>query len=161
MNLFLRTLKLTDRHEDLLTEFLAVALHADRQLREKYARSFLGGYAERHGWKPPQIVDITTQASYPDQGRPDMLLTLNDGHVVACEHKIEAPETAMLVEGEESEPRKQLARYLGIPGVNALLYFRASFKSPTQDVLDHPGYIAPPDRAHYLWRDLYPLLQCS
>jgi len=161
MNLFLRTRTLTDRHEDHLTEFLAAALDADDHFRSEYARFVLGDYAVRNNWLPPQIRSVRTQAGYSEQGRPDMVIELSDGHLVACEHKIEAPETSTPVENQASESRTQLLRYLGIPGIDAVLYVRATLKPPIPEVLASSRYIAPTNRQHFLWRDLYPLLRGS
>lgn len=83
-----------------------------------------------------------------------MLLILSDGRRVACEHKIEAAETVLL-DPAEGEPAEQLRRYLRLPDVAALVYFRVSIKAPPDDVLEHPRYLRPEGAAHFLWRDLY------
>ena len=55
---------------------------------------------------------------------------------------------------------EQLRRYLTIPDVDTLAYFRASMKAPPQDVLDHPKYLHPAGAAHFLWRGAYgPLMR--
>jgi hypothetical protein len=100
---------------------------------------------------------VTTQAAFSEQRSvPDMLLTLDDGRRVACEHKIQAPETVLDV--EEGEPSEQLERYLRLPDVAALAYFRATLKTPADDVLAHPRYLRPATAAHFLWSDLYAAL---
>jgi hypothetical protein len=85
-----------------------------------------------------------------------MRITMLDGRVVLCEHKIEAAETL----GSEADPRLQLPRYLDLP-VDGVVYFRASWKSLDATVVNHPKYIRPQhtDREHFLWADLHAALQ--
>ncbi len=94
MNLFLSTRSTANSQENHLTEFLAAALDSDRAFRDAYASVVLRNHADRRGWANVEIVGVTTQKSYPDTGCcPDLVLTLKAGQIVACEHKIEAPET--------------------------------------------------------------------
>jgi hypothetical protein len=82
-----------------------------------------------------------------------MRLVLGDGRVILCENKIEAVETS----GKDSN-RGQLERYLDLP-VDGVAYIRGSWKPPTHKVLNHPKYIKPTNREHFLWRDFYNLLE--
>ena len=87
---------------------------------------------------------------------PDMRLSLADGHIVICEHKIDALET----QGSEADERLQLERYLDLP-IDGLVYVRSSWKSPTQAVLENPKYIRPPEKQLFLWRDFYNIVAQS
>ena len=50
----------------------------------------------------------------------------------------------------------QLERYLELPGVHGVAYFRSWWQAPDEGVLNHPLYIRPPSgREHFLWSDLY------
>jgi hypothetical protein len=153
MNLFLETRALTQAREDHRTCFVAAALKTDDEFCTAYEELVLAPLAV--GGAVPHIVDVEVQAAFSEQrSYPDMLLILEDGRRVACEHKIEAAET-LLLDVAEGEPAEQLRRYLKLPNVAALAYFRASMKAPPPDVLEHPHYLSPPGAAHFLWRDLY------
>jgi len=155
MNLFLQTRKLTDRREDHLTEFFAAALELSPQVRKAFFDLVIAPFARAHGWPPSEISKISTQHCYDDAScRPDMLLTLSNGKLIACEHKLDAAETL----GPELDDRLQLERYLDLP-VDGLIYVRSSWKPPELHVLKHPKYIRPADREHFLWRDFYPLFE--
>jgi hypothetical protein len=154
MNLFWDTRRLTNSRENHLTEFFAAALTLSHEFRSVYAQLVLTEFAQRKGWEKPAIAEVETQVSYPGTScQPDMRLRLMDGHVVLAEHKLDALETM----GPESNERDQLRRYLELP-VDGVIYVRASWKPPGQDVLDHPAYIRPHGREHFQWRDFYPLL---
>jgi len=132
---------------------VAGALETDAEFRSAYEDLVLTPPAS--DGVVPRIAGVEVQALFTDQRScPDMVLTLEDGRRVACEHKIEAPET-LILDVAEGEPADQLRRYLRIRDVDALAYFRASMKAPPQDVLDHPKYLRPTGAAHFLWRDLY------
>jgi hypothetical protein len=162
MNLFLSTKRMIQRgdgpasgpFEDHLTEFLAAALTLDETLRTAYCAAVLADFAKKQGWGSPVIVEIETQPCF-DNGRPDMQLRLADGKRVACEHKLDAPETP----GPESGRRDQLERYLALESVDAVVYVRATWKAIPTEVLSHPKYVHPAARDHFLWRDLYGILE--
>ena len=157
MNLFLATRRQTEAKEDHLTEFLAAILQSDRTFRASYAALVLGAFAARNSWDPPEIVGITTQQSYDEQRcRPDLELTLRDKKIIACEHKIEAAET-LQEDLNSGDVVGQLDRYLQLP-IDGVAYFRSSWLSPADHVLNHPKYIRPRRREHFLWSDLYPIL---
>lgn len=100
------------------------------------------------------IVSIETQVSFAEhRSQPDLLLRLADGRCVACEHKLDAAETSQ--KSNDGAALLQLERYLNLPGVDAVAYFRTSLKPPADEVLKHPRYLRPADAPHYLWRDLY------
>ena len=82
-----------------------------------------------------------------------MLLTLSDGRKIVCEHKLTASETP----GPEQDDRPQLQRYLDLH-IDGLVYIRSSWKAPDATVINHPKYVRPPVRPHFLWRDFYPIL---
>lgn len=147
MNLFLEARRLTDRKEDMLTCFLAAALDDDLVFREAYADVVLTSLAgDGH---VPCIQGVETQVWHADHhSQPDMMLTLDDGRRVACEHKIDAGETIY-------EGILQLERYLSLPDVAAVAYFRPSLRPPGAAVLADPKYLRPANAAHFLWRDLY------
>jgi hypothetical protein len=159
MNLFLSTRRLTEAKEDHLTEFLASALDVDEGFRRAYASTVLQTYGSQQGWEPAEIKAITTQVDYLNaRCRPDLALTLADGHIIVCEHKLDAPETLgeLVPAEEECAPVGQLERYLELPGVDAVAYFRSSWKTPDKVVLGHRRYIRPSSgREHFLWSDLY------
>jgi hypothetical protein len=158
MNLFLSTRRLTDRKEDHLTEFLAAGLELDSAFRDAWSSLVLHPYAARNRWDSPRIAEVSTQCTYADAGcRPDLVLKLRDSHVIACEHKIEAPET-LGKEGTNREGIEQLERYLELP-IHGLAYFRWSWLPPSDVVLRHSKYIRPSNREHFLWSDLYSALQ--
>lgn len=157
MNLFWSTRALTAAREDHLTEFFAAALDISKPFREAYANYILTVHSQSNTSDTPEIVNIKTQASFPGTTCcPDMILTLSNGKTIACEHKLEANETM----GPEQDQRTQLKRYLDLP-IDGLLYVRTSYKPPVPEVVNHPKYIRPHDRAHFLWRDFYPLLSSS
>jgi hypothetical protein len=156
MNLFLSTRRLTSQAEDHLTEFLAVALAHAPGFAAAYARFVLGDFASRQGWPEPVIERVETQVDFAEHGcRPDLVLRLRGGKTVLCEHKLDAPETF------SEDDRGQLLRYLELPGVDGVAYVRVGLRSPEQDVLNHPRYIRPAERHHFLWYDIYPLMQAE
>lgn len=153
-NLFLNTRKLTSSKEDHLTEFLAALITMDEPFNVDFSQLLLGEYATKNGWADPLIVAVETQVSYSGTNCcPDMRFTLEDGHVILCENKIEAPET----QGSSVDPRGQLRRYLDLPS-DGVVYIRATPNSKLeQEVSNHPLFITR-DGHHFLWRDVYPLL---
>jgi hypothetical protein len=84
------------------------------------------------------------------------MLLLADGREVACEHKIMAGQTK--AETAEGGVSLQLERYLELPGVEAVAYFRPTWRAPEDAILFDPRYLHPPDLPHFLWRHLYPAL---
>lgn len=155
MNLFLATRSLTDAKEDHLTEFVAAALELSPPTRAAFYDLVLARFAEAKGWGRCTITSIETQPCYDDAScRPDMLLTLDNGKLIACEHKLEAAETV----GPASDERAQLERYLDLP-VDGLVYIRSSWKPPERHILAHPKYVRPERGEHFLWRDFYPLFE--
>lgn len=155
MNLFWSTRRLTEAREDHLTEFFAAALAHVPSFRQAYADLVLRQFAERARWAPPVIDGVETQCDkdFPDTGcRPDMILRLSDGKVVACEHKLEAAETL----GVE-DARGQLERYLELP-IDALVYVRRAWLPPAATVTAHPKFVRPANREHFLWSDFFALL---
>lgn len=116
-------------------------------------------YAAARGWAPPVIADISTQASF-GFCRPDLTLTLADGHLVAVEHKLDAIET-LAIDGKDGAQVGQLTRYLDEPAIAAVAFVRRSLKPPADAVLNHPKYIRPLNQQHFLWRDFYRLFDVS
>jgi hypothetical protein len=154
MNLFWSTRALTAAREDHLTEFFAAALDVSEFFRAAYAKLILAGFPDSAANK---IKNVTTQMNFPNTTCcPDMILTLSDGRLIACEHKLDALETM----GPEQDPRAQLVRYLDLP-IDGLVYVRSSWSPPDPEVLNHPKYIQPQGREHFLWRDFYFLLSCE
>jgi len=161
MNLFLSTRRSTTSEENHLTEFIAAALEVDDDLRRAYASVVLQDYAERQGWGVVEIAECGTQKNFRDTSCcPDLVLNLRDGHVIICEHKIDAPETLALNETDSGsdEPIRQLKRYLRL-SVDGVAYFRSSWRPPAAEILAHPKYVKPANREHFLWSDLYEPLQ--
>jgi len=157
MNLFLGTRVLTDAREDHLTEFFAAALEMSDRTRRAYFGLVVAQFAEARGWGRCEISTVETQPCYDDAScRPDMLLTLSNGKKIGCEHKLNAVETP----GPGDDERGQLERYLDLP-IDGLVYVRASWSPPQHHILDHPKYIRPVDREHFLWRDFYPLFESA
>ena len=157
MNLFWSTRMLADEKEHHLTEFLAAALHTSDKFRTAYADYLFADFANKHNWAPPEIESIKTQVNIPETTCPPaMLITLADGKTIACEHKLDAPETLASAE----EHLTKMRQYLDL-AVDGLIYIRISCKPPTPDVMTHTKYIHPHNRAHFLWQDLYPLLSCD
>lgn len=150
MNLFWSTRSLTSAKEDHLTEFFAAALEECDIFRAEYEKIILRNSC----FNNTHITEIATQVHFPGTFCcPDMVLTLSNGKVIACEHKLDALETI----GPEHDSRKQLLRYLDLP-VDGLIYVRSSWKPPVIEVLNHSKYIKPMDREHFLWHDFYSLL---
>ena len=152
-NLFLQTRGLTQAREDHLTYFLAAAITSDETFRRAYGNLFLlkGAPAKI------EIVRVETQATYgADRCRPDLRLHLQDGSVFLVEHKLEAPETNLLL--ESGETKKQLERYLALP-VDGVLYFRITPTTLPPQIVKHPRYIKPVAGAHFLWSDIYAALE--
>jgi hypothetical protein len=103
---------------------------------------------------PVAIERVTTQVAFDAYScRPDLVLKLKDGRHVACEHKLDAPETTAVVP-ETGAMRRQLERYLELP-VDAVAYFRPALVEVSEDIVEHPRYLRPAGRTHFLWRDLY------
>ena len=106
-DLFRETRALTPRKEDHLTAFLAAAINCDAGFRRAYEAVVLEGLPQ-----PAQIERAFSQAAFERQRcRPDLVLQLVDGRLVACEHKIDAPETTQ-ISPETGKMTKQLERYL-------------------------------------------------
>jgi hypothetical protein len=163
MNLFLATRRLArGREEDHLTEFFAAALEIDEPFRDAYTALIIAPFAEANHWAPPRIRFVETQKNFDGHGScPDMTLTLEDGHIIACEHKLEAMETLAPLVDELPDPVPQLQRYLASLPIDGLAFVRSSLKPPDAWVLDHRKYLRPRNRQHYLWRDFFPLLEAS
>jgi hypothetical protein len=163
-NLFLSTRKLAKgAKEDHLTEFFAAALDIDEPFREAYASMVIAPFAEKWGWAEPRIRNVETQKKFEGHNScPDMALTLTDGNVIICEHKLEAnetlapasPETDKLVADALKQDESQLWRYLKLP-IDGLVFVRESPKPPAQKVLEHDKYVLPSKGKHFLWRDFY------
>lgn len=153
MNLFWETRKLASQaREDHLTCFIAAALDVDETFRGAYEALVLGQLAV--GGVPPQIAVVEIQVSFAEQRCcPDMMLTLADGRRVLCEHKIDAPETQQTK--ADGETVKQLERYLALPDIAGLAYFRSAATTMADEVLTHALYLHPQTGSHFLWRDLY------
>lgn len=157
MNLFWETRRLTEAREDHLTCFLAAALEADSAFRAAYEQRVLAPLAI--DTRIPTIMELETQAQFRSEScRPDLLLRLSDGRTIICEHKLDASETPLVLEG--GEVKLQLSRYLAL-NVDGVAYFRSSLVSMSNEILSHPKYVRPPSAAHFLWRDLYPALECG
>lgn len=160
--------RLLGRKEDHLTAMFGLALELDSEFRRRVANMLLAGLS-RNGDAGPAISEIEMQRSF-DDGRccPDLVLTLVDGRTVLVENKLEAPETmgfggadpAEHVEGPKKQP--QLKRYLKLPDIAGLVFIRSMRKSVDPAVLADARYLAPAgDAQHFLWRDLFPLLDGS
>ncbi|MBM3494072.1 MAG: hypothetical protein FJX72_07095 [Armatimonadetes bacterium] len=158
MELFWETRRLTQAREDHLTCFLAAALEVDPDFRRAYGHRVLDPIST-HG-VTPAIAAVATQVEFPaERCRPDMLLTLEDGRRIICEHKLDAPETSAPT--EDGERLGQLERYLELPGIAFVAYFRTSSAPLAREVLDHGRYLRPADAAHFVWRDLYTALEAG
>jgi len=158
INLFGDTQKLTNKHEDHLTCFIAAALEIDGLFREKYETVVLAQLL--NSGKRNHIKEVHTQVGFTDQrSRPDMMLILDDNRRVVCEHKIEAPETQQITEDGESV--KQIERYLKLPGISGVAYFRPSLTTISDSICANKLYLCPPNAKHFLWRDLYEPLTLS
>lgn len=152
MNLFWATRQLTKGHEDHLTCFIATALEVDGTFRKAYETVVLEHLANCHG--TPQIASVQTQVSYAVQRcRPDMVLVLRDGRRIACEHKIDAAETTQTA--ADGATVKQIERYLELPDITGVCYFRSALTMIANTVLTHDRYVHPQTAPHFLWRDLY------
>ena len=153
MNLFWETRKLASlAREDHLTCFIAAALAVDEAFRAAYEPLVLGQLAL--AGVTPQIASVEIQVSFAEQRCcPDMMLILTDGRRVLCEHKIDAPETLQVK--ADGKTVKQLERYLALPGIAGLAYFRSAPTTMADEVLSHELYLCPQTGSHFLWRDLY------
>ena len=148
MNLFTSTQRMAvGSVENHLTEFVAAALILNHSFRRGFGEILL----VTQPFAP--ITAVETQVDYQNGCCPDVRLSLGDGRVILCENKIEAVETSA-----KDSNRGQLERYLDL-GVDGVAYIRGSWKPPTYKVLNHPKYIKPANREHFLWRDFYNLLQ--
>ncbi|EOC1796632.1 hypothetical protein ACI1HQ_003050 [Vibrio fluvialis] len=147
MSLFRNTQKLTQAREDHLTEFFAACLNSS----DKFSNAFVQFVFGRECTK--QLVSVETQSIYP-HCRPDMKLIFDDKTILLCENKLDAMET---LGNEHTDYQQQLERYLTLD-VDSVMYIRTSLKSPSLSVLNHPKYLKPEDKSHFLWRDFYDLL---
>lgn len=153
-NLFLNTRSLTSSKEDHLTEFLAALITMNEPFRLGFSALLLDEYASRKGWQSPRIKQVETQISYPGTNCcPDMRFTLEDGHILLCENKIEALET----KGSSIDPRGQLLRYLDLP-TDGVAYIRATPSCDLDKEVAGHGRFVTRNGHHFLWRDIYPLL---
>ena len=156
MNLFLDTRQLTQAREDHLTCFIAAALEVDADFRRAYESLVLARLAS--DGQAPTITAIETQTHFAEhRSVPDMVLTLADGRRVLCEHKLDAPETMQVT--RDGRTVKQLERYLAIPGIAGLAYFRSAPVMVPDDVLANQFYLRPESAAHFVWHDLYAALE--
>jgi hypothetical protein len=161
MNLFLSTRRLAEhKKEDHLTEFVAACLLSDPGFANDFLARVLGNRVWECGWRNPSIRDLKTQHTCTNaQGRacrPDLVLWVKceaGERVLACEHKIDAPEGQ---DPEKPESSSQLRQYLSVSEFDALAYVRADWASVAEDIVRHPKYLAPTPEAHFLWRDFYP-----
>jgi len=78
-----------------------------------------------------------------------MVLTLDGATKIGIENKLFAEEGR-----DEEGHRAQLGKYLG-QSLSGVAYIRAQEASLGQLVLQHPRYLKPADRAHFLWSDFY------
>jgi hypothetical protein len=145
--------------EDHLTEFVAATLASSPAFREAYVRLTL---AKRFG--AVALTGIETQVPLQKfRSIPDMRLSFHDAKgkpiKVLVEHKIDAAETTAQVKDDEDELIGQLERYLDIPDIDGVLYFRRSPKDPSAKVLKHPKYVRPTTSTHFLWENLYEALK--
>ena len=153
-NLFWQTRSLTKAREDHLTYFLASALECDAAFREAYQARVLPSLAK--AGVVARIAQVKTQEEFPEHScRPDLLLILEDGRRVVCEHKLGAPEGQLELDSGEIE--YQLARYLKLD-VAGVAYFRPHLVTLRPEVIEHPRHIRPVSQPHFLWRDLYDAL---
>jgi hypothetical protein len=75
-NLFLNARKLTERKEDLLTEFFAAALHVSATVRRRYYKLVLDDYCRGRGWANCEIRTVDTQCVFRGTScQPDMVLS--------------------------------------------------------------------------------------
>ena len=149
MNLFTSTQRMAAGSvENHLTEFVAAALILNASFRRGFAEILLAT-------RPfALITTVETQVpDYPHGCCPDMRLVLGDGRIILCENKIEAVESST-----KDSSMGQLERYLDL-AADGVAYIRGSWKPPTHKVLNHPKYIKPANREHFLWRDFYNLLE--
>ncbi|MDF2153564.1 hypothetical protein [Vibrio sp. CAU 1672] len=147
MSLFRNTQKLTQAREDHLTEFFAACLNSSDQFSNAFVQLVFGQECTK------QLVSVETQSIYPNC-RPDMKLVFDDKTILLCENKLDAMET---VGNEHTDYLQQLERYLKLD-VDGVMYIRTSLKPPSPSVLNHPRYLKPEDKSHFLWRDFYDLL---
>ena len=156
MNLFWETRALTSGREDHLTCFVAAAIESDAAFSAAYSELVLSKLAV--DGRPPSIFAVETQVLFDEQRSvPDMLLHLEDGRSVLVEHKLDAPETKQVT--SDGKTVRQLERYLRIPGIAGLAYFRSLPAPLAPDVIEHQSYLRPSIGAHFLWRDLYEPLE--
>lgn len=158
MNLFHTTRRLTHQKEDHLTEFIAALLMTSDSFRSGYEALVLKRWFKERGKAGGRIIDVDTQ--YALQGRGgvvDMLLHLSSGLKVICEHKLDALESS----ADELGERDQLWKYLQAPDADGVVYFRSDWKAVQARVKDDDKgkYIHPAEGEHFLWRDLYGLLE--
>ena len=157
MNLFWETRKLAlQAREDHLTCFIAAALDVDEAFRAAYEAVALSQLATVG--VTPRIASVQIQVAFDEQRCcPDMMLTLADGRRVLCEHKIDALETQQIK--ADGKTVKQLERYLALPDIAGVAYFRSARLTMAGEVLSHELYLHPQTGSHFLWRDLYPALE--
>ena len=161
VNLFLKTRRMCldarQSGEDHLTEFVAGALVASSAFREAYV-----AFTLKPRFGELILTGVRTQVSYPGS-QPDMELLLRDPQGdelrVLVEHKIDAAESAAAIAEDERTLVGQLERYLAIPDITGVAYFRRSLREPSAEVLAHPLYVRPAQLPHFLWEHIYGLLR--
>lgn len=142
---------LSKSSENDLTTAIVDALRTDSQFRAAYEHIVL---APLSSVTAPRITAVSPQPTFPGQGsRPDMLLVLEDGRQIVCEHKIRAPETVSA--SAEGQLIRQIERYLELPAVAAVAYFRPTWREPADAILFHPRYLHPAGAPNFLWRHLF------
>lgn len=129
--------------EDLFTNMLSFYFRCDFHGLDAFCRLILNKDFE----KP---VAIETQKKY-NQGKPDIIITLQSGALLIIECKVDA----LL------QPN-QLQRYLTIKSPSGQNSFVALISkhsiAVSKAVQRNPGYKYPPNRPHFFWTDLFKAL---
>lgn len=149
--LLARLLKLTSRKEDFLTECFAAVLQADRRAASDHLK-LLGAQLTRAQASTP-ISEVRTQCRF-NSGAERCDLVLKSGRLkIAVEHKLEA------VQG-----RDQLLRYLSLPKneVTHVAFIASDYQTVPSAVVSNKRFLRPSSgQPHFVWADVYPLLERS
>lgn len=116
-----------------------------------------------------RVWSVETQAAYPAASmlggtmscRPDLRLSSGD-EVILFEHKIDADQhDEEVVDPVMGERRllSQLERYLAVEPRAYIVLVTRGPSDVREAALAHPRYVQPSGKSHFLWSDLYPVVE--
>jgi hypothetical protein len=157
MNLFLSTRSLlSGRERELLTDFLAAGLEQSEAFRAAFAQHLLAGFTPQKK-NPLTLQKVESRVAYLEVGcHVDLRLTLEDnsGNEKTIVGLHEYPLAASLNDLHWNLER--VLKRLHADGV----YLLSTQLRDVERFTQYENFLSPPDQTHhFVWSDLYPLLQ--